>query len=370
MPSEIFRAARIFDGYDWHENAALVIQEGRVAAITPDRGEGQWLEGTLVPGLIDLQANGGGGVLFNNDPTAQSIAQICKAHAGFGTTAVMVTLITDSAEVTARAIAAAEAAQDQAGFMGLHLEGPHLALARKGTHDPKLIRAMEPSDLQMLRQAAKALPHLICTLAPEAVSLDQVAALRDAGAVVSLGHSDSDAATATRYLQGGASMVTHLFNAMSQLGHRAPGLVGAALAEKAAWAGLIADGFHVDDIAMKVALGAKERMFLVSDTMSTIGSDLTGFTLNGRHIYRAEGRLTLADGTLAGADIALIDALRYVVAKLGLPLQTGLRLASLHPALAMNDSSRGHLRQGARADFITLSAELTALGTWVSGKKQ
>lgn len=370
MPSEIFRASRIFDGYQWHQKAALIVEQGQVVEIRPDQGEGQWIEGDIVPGLIDLQVNGGGGVLFNNDPTAAGIAQICKAHAGFGTTAVMITLITDTAEVTAKAIAAGRDSLSTHGFMGLHLEGPHIDLARKGTHDPALVRKMEPADVQMISEAAAALPHLICTLAPGSVSLEQVAALSAAGAVVSLGHSDATAEVAQAYLQGGAAMVTHLYNAMSQLGHRAPGLVGAALADPDVWAGLIADGFHVNDIAMKVALQAKERLFLVSDTMSTIGTDLTGFTLNGRQIYRKEGRLTLADGTLAGADIALIDALRYVVTRLGLPLERGLQLASLHPAKAMGDESRGHLLSGARADFTALSPALSALGTWISGVRQ
>ena len=367
MASEIFRAERIFDGFRWHENAALIVEEGRVAGISPS-DEGQWLEGAIVPGLIDLQVNGGGGVLFNNDPSPAGIAQICHAHAGFGTTAVMVTLITDSAEVTARAISAGEASRDQAGFLGLHLEGPHLALSRKGTHDPALIRPMSAEDLAVITGAAARLPHLISTIAPEAVSQEQVAALAAAGAVVSLGHSDTDSATALAYMGAGAQMATHLYNAMSQLGHRSPGLVGAALACDEIWAGLIADGFHVDDIAMKVALAAKEKIFLVSDTMSTIGTDLTGFTLNGRQIYRAGGRLTLADGTLAGADIALIDALRYVVTKLGLPLERGLNLASLHPARAMGIKDRGHLQIGARADFFTLSPELTAMKTWIAGQ--
>lgn len=366
MPQGVVQAERIFDGTRWHSDAALVVEDGRVAAIRP-AGPGPRLTGALVPGLIDLQVNGGGGVLFNNDPTPAGIATICAAHARLGTTATMVTLITDRPQVTAQAVAAATDCSAP-GLLGLHLEGPHLALSRKGTHDPALIRPMEAADLQLLTAAAARLPHLICTVAPESVTPAQIAALAAAGTVVSLGHTDCDAATARDAVQAGARMVTHLFNAMSQLQHRAPGLVGTALDDPRLWSGLIADGFHVEDAALRVALRAGgERIFLVSDAMSTIGTDLPGFTLNGRQIFRAGGRLTLADGTLAGADIALIDAVRHVHRALGWPLEQALRLASAHPAAAMGLTDRGHLRPGARADFLCLTDDITAGGVWIGG---
>ncbi|MFE3837428.1 N-acetylglucosamine-6-phosphate deacetylase [Pseudogemmobacter sonorensis] len=375
MPKGIYRAARIFDGVQWHEDAALRIDGGRVAGIGPAEGAplAVPVPGWIVPGLIDLQVNGGGGVLFNNDPTLGGIARICAAHAAFGTTATMVTLITDRPEVTAAAISAGGQADATPGFLGLHLEGPHLAVSRKGTHDPALIRPMAEADLAALVLAAGALPNLIVTLAPEAASALQIGDLAAAGAVVSLGHSNCDAASARAAFAAGAGMVTHLFNAMSQLGHRAPGLVGAALDGERIWAGLIADGFHVDDTVMRVALRAKAGagrsggIFLVSDAMSTIGSDQREFTLNGRRILREGGRLTLQDGTLAGADIALIDAVRHVHRGLGLPLEEALRLAALHPARAMGLSDRGHLAPGARADFIAISPGVEALGTWIGG---
>lgn len=373
MAETAFHAERIFDGAQWHDGAALLLRDGRVAGIVPqaDAPQGRRVEDWIVPGLIDLQVNGGGGVLLNNDPSPQGLARICAAHAGFGTTALMATLITDTPQVTAQAIAAAEQAADLPGLLGLHLEGPHLSLARKGTHDPALIRPMGAADLDMLVAAAATLPHLICTVAPESVTAAQVAALSAAGAVVSLGHTDCDCATARAHADAGARMVTHLFNAMSQLQHRAPGVVGAALDDGRLWAGLIADGFHVDDTAMRVALRAKAGpgcIFLVSDAMSTIGTDLTGFTLNGRQIFRAGGRLTLADGTLAGADIALIDAVRHVHLVLGLPLEVALQLASANPAQAMGLADRGHLRPGARADFVALTQGVTAGATWIGGE--
>ncbi|WP_235931340.1 N-acetylglucosamine-6-phosphate deacetylase [Paracoccus xiamenensis] len=368
-----FHAERIFDGSSWHNDAALLVQEGRVHAIRPsaDAPEGQQLDGWIIPGLVDLQVNGGGGVLLNNDPTPEGIATICAAHRSQGTTSIMATLITDRPDVTSAAIAAAEVSAGTPGLLGLHLEGPHLALSRKGTHDPALVRAMTDGDLSVLTQAARRLAHLICTVAPESVTPDQIAALSNAGAVVSLGHSDCAHNAAQAGFDAGASMVTHLFNAMSQLGHRQPGLVGAALDDGRIWCGLIADGYHVDDAALRIALRAKAgpaRMFLVSDAMSTVGTELPGFTLNGRQIYRRDGRLTLADGTLAGADIALIDAVRYVHKQLGLPLDEAVRLASIYPAQAVGASDLGHLHPGARADFVAVSVDIRAKSVWVAGK--
>lgn len=373
MPTAI-RADRIFDGHRWHENAALHIRDGRVTAITPatTAPDAPLAPGWIVPGLVDLQVNGGGGTMLNDDPSPEGIARICAAHAAFGTTATMVTLITDRPEVTRAAITATTAALGQPGLLGLHLEGPHFDPRRKGTHDPALIRPMDADDLDMLTEAARRLPHLICTLAPEAATTAHIAALAQAGAVVSLGHSDCSFEQAQAGFAAGARMATHLFNAMSPLTHRAPGLTGAALDDGRVWAGLIADGFHVDDAALRIALRAKAgpgRIFLVSDAMSTIGTDLPGFQLNGRQIMRRDGRLTLADGTLAGADIALIDALRHVHLRLGLPLEDALQLAALFPAQAVGAADIGHLRPGAHADFVALTPAITAAATWIRGQK-
>ena len=366
------RAARIFDGHRWHDDAALLVQDGRVAGIVPaaEAANATQAPGWIVPGLVDLQVNGGGGVMLNDDPSPQGIARICEAHAAFGTTALMATLITDRPEVTRAAIAAATTAQP--GLLGLHLEGPHFDPRRKGTHDPALIRPMSEDDLTTLTEAARTLPHLICTLAPEAATLAQIRALADAGAVVSLGHSDCSFDTAQAGFDAGARMATHLFNAMSPMTHRAPGLTGAALEDGRVSAGLIADGIHVDNPVLRIALRAKAgpgRMFLVSDAMSTIGTDLPGFTLNGRQIFRKDGRLTLADGTLAGADIALIDALRHVHLELGLPLEDALQLATLFPAQAIGATDLGHLTPGARADFVALTPQITAAATWIGGQQ-
>ncbi|MDI7862312.1 N-acetylglucosamine-6-phosphate deacetylase [Rhizobiaceae bacterium n13] len=373
--------ARIFDGDTWHEGKALVVGDGKVSAIVaPDAvpsgadrvdAAGQ----ILVPGFIDLQVNGGGGVLLNEKHDVDAIAAICAAHAKFGTTALLPTLITDTAEIRTGTIKAGRdaAAKGVPGFIGLHLEGPHLSAARKGVHDPALIRPMEQADLEEMLACRDAFDALMITVAPESTTTEQVAELANAGFIVSLGHTDTDCVTAGRYFKSGARTVTHLFNAMSPLGHREPGVVGATLDSSNVYAGLIADGFHVDPVAMGVALRAKNgpgRIFLVTDAMSTIGTDDTGFLLNGRQIYRKDGRLTLADGTLAGADIDMLSSVRFVHEKLGFPLEEAVRMASVYPAEAVRlEARKGKLQPGFDADFVLLTGELAMGSTWIGGEQ-
>lgn len=369
---------RIFDGSAFVDDRSLIVEEGRITAIIPaDQVPSGISEmdatGMIVsPGFVDLQVNGGGGVLFNNDPSVAGIHTICTAHARFGTTALMATLITDRPEVGTAAISAGIEAHRQKvpGFLGLHLEGPHLSVARKGTHDPSLIRPMTNTDLARLVAAAGLFGVAIVTIAPENVSLEQVVRLVEAGYIVSLGHTDTNASTASAYIEAGASMVTHLFNAMSQMANREAGLVGAALASGRISCGLIADGFHVDPTVMKVALRAKQdpgRIFLVTDAMSTIGTDQTSFELTGRQVYRQGGRLTLADGTLAGADIDMLSCVRFVHERLGLPLSEAINMASLYPAQAVGCTCKGRLAADMDADFLLLRRDLSLGATYIGG---
>ena len=371
--------ARIFDGHDWHDDAALLVEFGHVSGIVhrdavPAHSESVDLHGgMIVPGFIDLQVNGGGGVLFNNDPTPGAIRTICAAHAQFGTTALLPTLITDTVAVNIAAIAAGQAAMEAGipGFIGLHLEGPHLSLARKGTHDPALIRPMDDADLARLIAAREHLPNLMVTVAAETVTPAQIAALAAAGIIVSIGHSDAGVETAGAAFAAGASMATHLFNAMSQLGNREPGVVGAVLDNGSVHAGLIADGIHVHRTAIEIALRAKTgpgRIFLVTDAMSQTGTDLTTLTLNGRTITRADGALRLADGTLAGADLDMIDAVEFMHTDIGLPFEEAIRMASLYPAQAMGiQAEYGHLQPGAIASFVHLTDDRNVRATWING---
>jgi N-acetylglucosamine-6-phosphate deacetylase len=371
--------AEIFDGETWHADSALIVDGDVIKSITalsnlPDDNRRVELRGgKLVPGFIDVQVNGGGGVLLNDGPNIDAIRTICDAHFAFGTTALLPTLITDTPQITAAAIAAGKAAAQEkvAGFIGLHLEGPHLSLTHKGTHDPKLIRPMDDADLLAIIEAAQELPVLLTTVAPETVSTEKIRAMVDAGVIVSLGHSGASYEVALAAKDAGATMVTHLFNAMSQLGHRSPGVVGAVLESGELSAGLIADGFHVDKASMAIALRAKQgpaKIFLVTDAMSTIGTDISSFTLNGRRITRAGGRLTLDDGTLAGADLDMISAVRFVHRELGLSLDEALRMASLYPAESIRiDHHYGRLAPGYIANIVHLDEKLDVNHVWIGG---
>jgi N-acetylglucosamine-6-phosphate deacetylase len=372
----VFTGASVFDGARLHPQAVLVVEDGRVGAILPPDeappGARVRLEGgVLAPGFVDLQVNGGGGVLLNDRPDVAGIRAICEAHARLGTTGLLPTLITDTPETTRAVIEAGVAAASVPGFLGLHLEGPHLDVRRKGAHDPRLIRPMTDADLAVLCDAAARLPALLVTLAPASATADQIAALAAAGAVVSLGHSDTGAAAATAAFGAGARMVTHLFNAMSQLGNREPGLVGAALDAEGVRAGLIADGIHVAPASMRVALAAKrgaDGIFLVTDAMPVAGTELDSFELNGRRILRRDGRLTLADGTLAGADIDFPGALRVLMREGVATLPQALRMATAVPAMAIGAGDRcGGLGPGMPADLVHLDDALALRRVWRAG---
>ena len=378
MTLQVFRGAAIFDGSDLREGLALVVEAGAVAGfVAADaRPDGEIIDldgGILAPGFIDLQINGGGGVMLNDAPNLAGLARICAANARLGTTGLLPTLITDRPDLTRAAVEAgvAAAAEGLPGFLGLHLEGPHLDPRRKGAHDPALIRPMTPEDLAFLCDAAARLPALMVTLAPANATMEQIAALAEAGAIVSLGHAEARAAEARAAFVAGARMVTHLFNAMSPLGHREPGLVGAAL-DSDVHAGLIADGVHVDPATMRIALAAKrerDRIFLVTDAMAVAGTDLDEFNLNGRRIRRRDGRLTLDDGTLAGADIDIPGSLRVLVRDVGLPQAAALAMATRIPAELIGQAGRiGCLAPGARADLVHLGPQFELREVWRGGK--
>lgn len=370
-----YRGARIFDGVRMHTGAALLMSGTRIDRIVPvgelpASAERIDLDGgILCPGFVDLQVNGGDGVLFNDAPTPDTLTRMARAHAGLGATSILPTLITDTPAVTAAAIDATEQAiaAGTPGIAGLHLEGPHLSPTRPGAHDPSLICPMDESDLQQLIEAARRLPALKVTLAPESVTEMQIGALAQAGIIVSLGHSDASFEMAQRATRAGATCVTHLFNAMSQLGNREPGLVGAALSLGALSAGLIADLIHVHPEAIRTALAAKTgpgAIFLVSDAMAPAGSEITGFELNGRRIARRDGKLTLPDGTLAGADLDMATAVRNLVG-LGVPAEQALAMATSIPARLIGAGAGvGQLVPGEASPLMHLSDEMSLIKVW------
>lgn len=338
-----FRHGQIYDGHQVLDGYAAQFADGVLCALAPEEdipAEGKQISlggDILSPGYVDLQVNGGGGVMFNEALTVESLQKIAQAHRQLGVSHLLPTLITDHPEVTRRAISATRAAlaQNVPGIAGLHLEGPHLSVARKGAHDGSLIRKMTTADLELLLNAARALPVLKVTLAPENATQDQVATLSRAGVLISLGHTDADFQTCMGYFAAGARCVTHLFNAMSQMGSRTPGLVGAALASGQASAGLIADGVHVHPDVMRVAWASKAapgRIFLVSDAMAVAGTSLQEFRLGGRNVHRRNGELRLSDGTLAGADLDLTRAISIMVQEVGVDLEKALEAVTGTPA--------------------------------------
>ena len=368
MTATIYSGASVFDGTRLVPGP-LRVEDGIVTG--PGPGEEVRLDGGyLAPGLLDLQVNGAGGRMVDGACSADWLARMCEIHAGLGATGILTTLITDTPEATARVIdAGIEAARRETpGFLGLHLEGPHLDPRRKGAHDPALIRPMDDDDLARLIDAAGRLPSLLVTLAPASVTADQIARLAAAGVIVSLGHSDCTHAEAQAAIAAGASCVTHLFNAMSQLGNRDPGLVGAALTGPV-HAGLIADGIHVAPETMRIAMAASDRLFLVSDAMAAAGSDLTEFTLNGRRILRRGGRLTLEDGTLAGADLTLPQAVG-VMLRMGTPPEVALAMATSRPAACLRrGETLGHLLPGRAADMVHLGPDGSLRAVWRGGMR-
>ncbi|MCC6717978.1 MAG: N-acetylglucosamine-6-phosphate deacetylase [Acetobacteraceae bacterium] len=369
-------AARLFDGRNEHEEAMLLIEDGRITAIAADAPPGVPVEelhedAILVPGFIDLQVNGGGGIMFNDETTAEGLARIAAAHARAGTTAILPTLISSTREHIARAMGAVRAARAAAvpGMLGLHLEGPFLAAARRGIHPLSAITAMTPDDVQMLSAPFSA--PLLVTLAPDAVAPEDIAALVRAGIIVFAGHTDASWEQARAGLDAGIRGATHLFNAMSPFQGRAPGMVGAVLDDGRAYAGIIADGHHVHPAALRVALNAlgAERLFLVSDAMATAASEATGFTLAGERITLRDGMLTNDAGTLAGAHLTMAAAVRNFVAFTGADWTTAVRMATATPAECLGVEDRGVIAVGARADLVVLDDDLNVLEVWQDGQR-
>lgn len=366
MTQTLFPTA-IFDGVTLRQNCMVAIDQGRVTSVfNADDWAGDpvvQLEGVLAPGLVDLQVNGGGGVMLDGHTTPDSLAQMLIAHARLGATTILPTLITDTAAATRAVI---ELAKRFEGLAGLHLEGPHLDPRRAGAHDSALIRPMTEGDLMLYLEAAKSLTLLKITLAPASATLDQVRRLADAGVLVSLGHADCTYEEAESYIRAGASLVTHLFNAMSQLGSRTPGLAGAAV-DLPVHAGLIADGVHVHPVSAMAAMRASDRIFLVSDAMAVSGSNLAEFSLQGRKILRQNGRLTLTDGTLAGADLTLPQAISNVIGW-GIAPERALAMATRIPADIIHRPDLGRIEIGARADFTLFDADWRLKSVWKNGR--
>ena len=378
MSRRLLRGARVLTETGLQDDVAVLIENGRIldllsaSAAARETAPLQSLQGgaILAPGFIDVQVNGGGGVLFNDTPTVEGALAIAAAHRRYGTTALLPTVITDQPAVMRRGADAAAAAArlPDSGVVGVHLEGPFISPHRPGVHNPALIRRIGLADAAWLAERSTTTPTLL-TIAPEEVEDDYLDLMATAGVVLSAGHTAASVERIEQALAHGLRGFTHLYNAMPPLAGREPGPVGAALLDTTAWCGLIADGVHVHTASLRVALATRpsERMLLVTDAMSVLGTDADRFTLYGMEILRRNGRLERADGTLAGADLDMATAVRNSVTTLGLPVERALRMASTYPAAFMRLSDRGRIVPGLRADLVLLSEDLVVLGTWIGG---
>jgi len=375
MPSVLVNG-RILTQAGVVDGKSLVVKNGRIAAILDacdapaDATRHDLNGGLLVPGFIDTQVNGGGGLLFNDAPTVETIAAIGAAHRPFGTTGFLPTLISDDLTVVDRAMRATEAAIEAGvpGVLGLHIEGPFLNVKRKGIHDAGKFRVIDDAALALL--GSLRVGKTLVTLAPETTTPDMIRQLTSAGVIVAAGHTNAAYGAMRKAMAAGLSGFTHLFNAMSPLTSREPGAVGAALESQTAWCGLIVDGRHVDPVVLRIALRTRplDRFMLVTDAMPTVGMIDKSFDLQGRQIHVVDGVCVDAHGTLAGSDLDMIGAVRNAMSMLELSLQDAVSIASGSPAafLGLTDH-RGRIAIGQAADLVLLDDDLKVQTTWIDG---
>jgi len=360
------------------DGLAVLVEGERIAAVVNDddaRVRGADIHdlhgGTLLPGFIDAQVNGGGGVLFNNAPDVAALRRIGAAHRRFGTTGFLPTLISDDIEVMRAAISAVRGAiaQGVPGVLGIHLEGPYLAPARKGTHDAGKFRVPDIAEIELATSLDNGVT--LITLAPEQVPMDSIRALVARGAIIAAGHTAGSYDEIRAGLEAGVRGFTHLYNAMSPLQGRDPGAVGAALDDRDSWCGIIADGVHVHPASLRIALAAKQRgkVFLVTDAMPPVGADDPDYVLYGETITARDGVVRNAAGALAGSALDMATAVRNAVAMLGLPLEEAARMASAYPARFLKlDADRGRITAGCRADLVQLDDAMQVVETWIAGR--
>ena len=372
--------ARVLRGSKLLDDHCVLIDEGRIVDVVPvAAANGPGIEridlggGLLLPGFIDTQVNGGGGVLFNDAPSIEAIRRIGHAHRRFGTTGFMPTLISTDLEVVAQAIRATRGAiaAGVPGVLGIHIEGPFLSVERKGVHDQAKLRELDASAVGLLTSLHAG--RTVVTLAPEVTTPQIIQQLADAGVIVSAGHTNATYAEVTEALRHGLRGFTHLFNAMSQLTSREPGAVGAALEDPSSWCGIIVDGEHIAPAVLRLALRCKrhDRFMLVTDAMPALGTDLRDFELQGRHIRVSGTACYDEDGRLAGSNIDLASCVRNAMALLDLPLHEAVHMASLYPAQFLGlDGELGRIEPGYRANLVLADERLHVRATWIDGQRE
>lgn len=354
---------RLFDGQEFLSEALLRVQDGKVAEVlcqgTKPEVQPVKVAGIVTPGFVDLQVNGGGDVMLNTAPTREGMRIIAEAHRGLGTTAVMPTIITDNPNILDQAADAAIQARNDDGIVGLHIEGPHIALNRRGTHAGEFVRTMDDRTLDVAAKLVSQNVSVMITLAPEAVTPEQIGHLTKLGVVVSLGHTDATSDQMRVAIKAGARCATHLFNAMSPMTGREAGAVGSVINSEL-YSGIICDGVHVADEMIGLALRARpvaNRMFLVSDAMATVGGS-GKFELYGDKIALKEGRLINSEGSLAGAHITQAQGVKRLVEHVGISLPDALKMATSIPSACINRPEFGTLLGRKLSEIIALSDTL------------
>ncbi|MGA9575491.1 MAG: N-acetylglucosamine-6-phosphate deacetylase [Lysobacterales bacterium] len=368
---------RVFDGQGLHTGLAVILEGGKISALLPETDlpasitAHHDLDGhMLAPGLIDLQVNGGGGLMFNDAPTLETLGTIGAAHRRFGTTGFLPTLISTDFATMTKAIAAVGQAISAAvpGVLGIHLEGPFLNPDKSGIHRSEKFCPLDEAAFELLTSRPGAVT--LVTLAPECTSPAMIKRLTAQGVHVFGGHSAATYAQTREALAAGLRGFTHLFNAMGPMQSREPGMVGAALEDRHSWCGMIADGQHIHPATFAVAVAAKRKGYsvLVTDAMATVGSGSRHFRFDGQEIAVSDGSCRLESGALAGSDLNMISAVRNAARFTGLSPTEALRMGSTYPAHALGmEGELGYIRAGYRANLIEVDDELNLFRTWIDG---
>ncbi|NTS76616.1 N-acetylglucosamine-6-phosphate deacetylase [Catenovulum sp. SM1970] len=365
-------AERLFDGEKFQQNVAVTFEGDKIVSVGGDApADAVKVAGTVAPGLIDIQVNGGGGKLLNSDTNVEALEIMMKAHGQFGTTAMLPTLITDRIDVIRNAADAIAAAIEKGvpGIIGVHFEGPHLSIPKRGAHATEYIRELSADEMAVYTR--KDLGIVKVTVAPENVTPAQIKELVDNGVIVFLGHTNTDFDTTMKAIEAGASGFTHLYNAMSPMTSREPGVTGAALLSDA-YCGIIIDGHHVHAGSAKVAIKAKPgKIILVSDSMPPVGTTETHFVLANEKVTREGSKLTNESGALAGSVLDMIGAVKNTVETLDVSLEEALRMASQYAAdcIGLGDQL-GAIAPGKQADFIVFNDQYEVTASWIAGQQQ
>ena len=369
---------RVLCDAGWITDRAVLINAGRIVDIVSpgdprcaSAGKRDLNGQLLLPGFVDTQVNGGGGVMFNDDPGIATIRTMAAAHRRFGTTSLLPTLISDELPVVRRAIAAVDDAMaaNVPGVIGIHIEGPFLNKLKKGTHDENKFRALDGDAVALL--SSLKVGRTLVTLAPEMTTPALIASLAAQGVVIAAGHTNATFAQMENALRHGVTGFTHLFNAMSPLKSREPGVVGAALMDENSWCGIIVDGHHVSPAMLQLATRCKrhDRFMLVTDAMANVGTTQDWFTLQGKKISVRDGKCVDENGTLSGSALDMASAVRNAVVMLDIELAEAVRMASTYPAQFLGlGHELGRIAPGYRANFVLADEQLNVLDTWIDGQ--